>query len=271
MKNPVRNQRTSRGATRPTKGNLRHGVLRALRLIVVGIMFFGLALGAQQLLSRANQPIKEIQLGGDFDKTWSAQLQEQLNSYGGLGLLSVDLDELKAEVEMTPWVARARVSRQWPHTLVVNVEQHRLVARWNDRGYVSDQGYLVEGYEVDQDLPLLESKAVEPMALLQQYRRLSQAMSQVDLRLTELHESRTGDIDLLLDNGILLKLGNRDLLDRIQRFIALWQLDLQSRSRQIRQIDVRYVNGLAVDWKSGAVPSARVQHLGESYGELARR
>ena len=270
MKNPVRNQRTGRGATRPTMGKGRRSAARALRVSGVTAIVLVLAFATQQALTRANQPIKEIQLSG-VDQSRSAELEARLDGYGGLGLLSVDLQQLKQEIEMTPWVAQARVSRQWPNTLAVDVEEHRLVARWNGQGYVSDQGLFVEGYEVEQTMPLLESVSPEPLLLLQQYRRLSQAISQVDLQLIELRESRTGDLDLLLDNGILLKLGNRDLLDRIQRFIAVWQLDLRARSEQINQIDVRYVNGLAVDWNRGALPGAGVQHLGESYGELARR
>lgn len=271
MKNPVRNQRAGRGATRPTKSKAQRGTLRFLRISGLTAMAIALAFAAQQAMSRANQPIKEIQLSGEFDQNRSAELEARLDIYGGLGLLSLDLKQLKSEIEKTPWVAQARVSRQWPNTLAVNIEEHRLVARWNDQGYVSDQGFLVQGYEVEQSMPLLQSASSEPLLLLQQYRRLSQAMSQIDLQLIELHESRTGDLDLLLDNGILIKLGNRDLLDRIQRFIAVWQLDLRARSEQINQIDVRYVNGLAVDWNRGAAPSAGVQHFGESYGELARR
>lgn len=271
MRNPVRNQRTGYGATRPTKSKGRRSALRGLRVFGMTVMALVVAFTGQQALSRVNQPIKEIQLSGEFDQNRSAELEARLDGYGGLGLLSVDLKQLKTEIEMTPWVSQARVSRQWPNTLAVNIEEHRLVARWNEQGYVSDQGLLVQGYRVDQLMPLLESASSEPLLLLQQYRRLSQAMSQVDLQLIELHESRTGDLDLLLDNGILLKLGNRDLLGRIQRFIAVWQLDLRTKPAQINQIDVRYVNGLAVDWNRGAIPSAGVQHLGESDGELARR
>lgn len=271
MKNPVRNRRTSKGATRPTKGKGIQGLARVLRacglILLAGVSVFAI----QQVAMRFNQPIKEIQLSGNFDQARSSELESQLETYGGQGLLAIDLDALRVDIETTPWVSKAVVSRQWPNTLVVNIEEHRLVARWNQQGYVSDQSLLVGGYVVEQSLPLLQSRANEPVALLQEYRRLSQAMAQIDLQLIELRESGTGDLELLLDNGILLKLGNRNLLDRIQRFVAIWELDLHRRESEIGQIDVRYANGLAVNWNAGALESAGVQHLGESYGELARR
>lgn len=271
MKNPVRNRRTSKGATRPTKGKGVQGLVRVFRVCGVVVLAGISVFATQQVVMRFNQPIKEIQLSGDFDQDRSSELESQLESYGGQGLLAIDLDAVKTDIETTPWIAQAVVSRQWPNTLVINIEEHRLVASWNQQGYVSDQGVLVSGYAVEQSLPLLQSRASEPVALLQQYRRLSQAMSQIDLQLTELRESGTGDLELLLDNGVLLKLGNRDLLDRIQRFVAIWELDLHRRGLEIDQIDVRYAKGLAVNWKIGAIQGAGVQHLGESYGELARR
>jgi cell division protein FtsQ len=254
-------------------GNQLRSLVRLFRAFALLVVFCGLAFATQQALLRVNQPIKEIQLGGEFDQSRSTEIEADLEVYGGSGLMSIDLDRLKVEIETTPWVARARISRQWPNTLVVDLEEHRLVARWNQAGYVSDQGRLVQGYRVDREMPLLQSTAQDPLELLQQYRSLSQAMSQIDLQLSELRESRTGDLDLLLDNGILLKLGSRDLLNRIQRFIAIWQLDLKQRSQQIQQIDVRYANGLAVNWNRDASESegVGVQQLGELYGELARR
>jgi|GEM_PF-908554 cell division protein FtsQ len=274
MRNPVRNQRTGRGATRPTKGNQLRIVRRVLKVFVAVVLLSGFGFGTLQGLSQINQPVKEIQLSGEFDSRWTTEIEAKLDSYAGVGLMAIDMDQLKAEIESTAWVSQARVSRQWPATLAVNLEEHRLVARWNFDGYVSDQGILVRGYEIDQSMPLLQSSAAEPLTLLQQYRRLSQAMSQVNLQLAELHESRTGDLSLLLDNGIYLKLGNRDLLGRIQRFIAVWELDLHQRVEQINGIDVRYAKGLAVNWNRSVVEvgnGAGVEHLGEKHGQLAGR
>ncbi len=271
MKNPVRSRRNGKGATRPTKGKSVRVFGRVLKSVFALVVVSVLVLASQQIFVRANQPISEIQIGGEFDPRWTGQIETRLATYGGMGLLDVDLDQLKSEVETLPWVAKARVSRQWPSTLVVDLEEHRLVARWNETGYVSDQGLKIEGYRADEDLPLLRSKAAEPMELLQQYRRLSQAMSQINLQLIELHESSTGDLELFLENGILLKLGNKDLLNRIQRFIAVWKLELFQRADSIEGIDVRYANGLAVNWNTGLAHGAGVQHMGDAYGELAGR
>ena len=74
-----------------------------------------------------------------------------------------------------------------------------------------------------------------------------------------------------MKNGIQLEFGSKDLLGRIQRFIAIWNLDLHQRVDQIDQIGVRYANGLAVDWNSGATQDAALINIGDAYGELARR
>jgi|MEHZ01.4.fsa_nt_MEHZ011100959.1_12 cell division protein FtsQ len=275
MKNPISHHRTGKGASRPTKGRSLKKFTNGLRVAVVLLVLSGAATAGYQAFVRMNKPIQEIQLSGEFNRSWSDQIERKLSGYAGVGLLSLDLEQVQLQIETTPWVARAQVSRQWPSILEVNLVQHRLVARWGTEGYVSDQGILVQGYQVNEELPLLQSSIGNPHSLLDQYRLLSQAMSQLDLKLEELHENYSGDLELVLNNGIKLKLGNKELLSRVQRFMAVWSIDLYKQSEQIGQIDARYANGLAVNWEknweSDAQEGAEIQQMGDRYGELARR
>ena len=280
MTSAVRTNRQSKGATRPTKGpSLRRSITEKLvtfsRLCAVGLFIFGFAFIGYQALKNMNSPLQEIQLSGEFDRTKSAEVEQTLAAYAGNGLLSLDLAHLQEQVETIPWVSKAQISRKWPSSLVVDLEMHRLVARWGQDSYVSDQGVVVTGYSVPEYLPLLQSEYQQAADILEQYRLLSQGLSQVELSLRELHQNQSGDLDLVLENGIRLKLGNRELLARVQRFIAVWSLDLHEYAGQINQIDVRYANGLAVNWNGSAElvlqQSTRVQPMGESYGELAGR
>ena len=280
MTSAVRTNRQTKGATRPTKGpSLARSILDKLvvvsRLCALGIFVFGLAFIGYQAMENLNRPLQEIQLSGEFDRAKSQEVEQALAAYAGSGLLSLDLAQLQGQVETIPWVARAQISRKWPSSLVVELEMHRLVARWGEDSYVSDQGVLIHGYSVPQNLPLLQSEYGQAADILEQYRLLSQGLSQVDLSLRELHQNQSGDLDLVLENGIRLKLGNRELLSRVQRFLAVWSLDLHRMAGQIDQIDVRYANGLAVNWNGSAElaieQSTGVQPMGDSYGELARR
>ena len=47
---------------------------------------------------------------------------------------TADLAQTKAAFESLPWVRSASVRRQWPDRLVVRLEEHRALARWNDEG-----------------------------------------------------------------------------------------------------------------------------------------
>ena len=271
MINPVRNHRVGKGVSRPTKGQKFKVFVRGFRIFGLSSAFLGLAWFGYSALGYMDKPVQEIQLSGEFDQVRSSEVEELLSAYAGLGLLSLDLDQVRTQIEQVPWIAEAQVSRQWPSTLVVNIDQHRLVARWGDDAYVSDQGLVVSGYQVEHSLPLLQSHLDEVRDLLTQYRLLSQALSQLGLSLDELHESRSGDLELVLDNGIQVKLGNKELLTRVQRFIAVWNLDLYQQAEQVNQIDVRYANGLAVNWNSDVLERVGVQQMGDTYGELARR
>ncbi len=271
MKNPIRNHRMGVGASRPIKGHNLKKITEGVRSTVFLLALFGVGFAGYESFVHMNKPVQNIQLSGEFNRGWSEQIYQKLRGYAGMGLLSLNLEEVQAQIETTPWVASAQVSRQWPSVLVVNLAEHRLVAQWGTEGYVSDQGILVRGYQVSEQLPLLQSSIGDPHSLLDQYRLLSQGMSQLNLKLEELHENYSGDLELVLDNGIRLKLGNKELLSRVQRFIAVWSIELHKRSDQIGQIDLRYANGLAVSWDRGAQEGTGIQQMGDGYGEFARR
>jgi len=63
----------------------------------------------------------------------------------GLPLATLDLDAVRRRVEQVGWVKNARVIRLWPDSLVIAVQERRLVAVWEHAGRVAvvDAGGVV--------------------------------------------------------------------------------------------------------------------------------
>ncbi|MCK4494035.1 MAG: cell division protein FtsQ/DivIB [Methylococcales bacterium] len=54
---------------------------------------------------------------------------------------------------------------------------------------------------------------------------------------------------LKLDNGMVLKLGQKKPLEKLNRFLVSLPILKKKRNRAIARVDLRYANGYAVTWK----------------------
>jgi len=76
-------------------------------------------------------------------------------------IFTADLAQARNAFESLPWVRKASVRRQWPDRLVVRLEEHRALARWNDEAGNRFVSVLGEAFnapgeaELGRGLPLL--------------------------------------------------------------------------------------------------------------------
>ena len=89
-----------------------------------------------------NRPVERVVINGEFERVSADQLEAVLRKAMGKGFLAADLDAIQAKVAALPWVATARVSRQWPDTLDVTVTEEEPAARWGADGLLNPQGRL---------------------------------------------------------------------------------------------------------------------------------
>ncbi|MGB7392491.1 cell division protein FtsQ/DivIB, partial [Marinomonas sp.] len=78
---------------------------------------------------------------------------------------------------------------------------------------------------------------------------ISQVLSSTSLRIEKLSLELRGAWNITFTNGVKVKLGREEILERLQRFIAVYKSDLSGRIDQISSIDARYPHGVAVAWK----------------------
>jgi cell division protein FtsQ len=64
-----------------------------------------------------------------------------------------------------------------------------------------------------------------------------------------------------LDSGVTVRLGRRDVDERIDRFIRTASQVIAHRVTDISYVDMRYSNGFAIGWRqSAAAPAATPKH-----------
>ncbi len=172
---------------------------------------------------------------------------------------TADLEVVRRAFESVSWVRRAQVRREWPDRLIVKIEEHQVLATWDDGRLVNTFGELftanpAEAEEDSEDpLPELAGPVGTERDVASRYldfkswlARLALAPDQVTLspRYAWRVHANNGT-----STGLTIELGReRDgstVPDRIVRMLNAWP-QLTSRWSKPTLIDLRYPNGFAL-------------------------
>ena len=210
---------------------------------------------ASGLLLFINQPIEQIQVAGSFQHLTALDVEKSVRAQlHGAGLISVRLNAVQRSVRALPWVEAASVQRSWPHGLAVRVTEQQAVARWNQHDLVNTHGTLFVGDArfVAPELPQLAGPSGSEGEVVARYLALQGHVVESGMRLVALRRDARGAWEAQLDNGVSVRLGRKQVDERSARFLAVALRMLTQRAADIAYVDMRYTNGFAIGWRSGA-------------------
>jgi cell division protein FtsQ len=229
--------------------------LRKLKLLAAVPVAIGVAYGAirgAQLL--LDQPVRNLVVEGTFQRVLPIQVEAALADSLDRGFLSVDLGELRERVLRLDWVDRVSVGRSWPDTLVVNLTEHQAAARWGDAGLLNVRGELFteeSQYELPE-LPSLAGPTGSEHDVARRYMAVRGKLIEAGLKLESLNMDERGSWRLVLAGGQEIRLGRRDIDERLYRFFDVVAPALATQLERVAYVDLRYTNGFAVGWRGDA-------------------
>ena len=196
--------------------------------------------------------IRDVQLQGRFVHIERMHVDRLVRDSIGRNFFSIDLQTIKRAVETLPWVKHARVTKTWPHTLSVTIEEHHAEAQWREDSLISSESVVFHpGGAIEQRLPILYAPQGREAVALAKYREAKELLEPADIgRIEALVEDPLGAWRMLLANGVLVRIGDIDWERRLRRFVVVWKSELREQSHRIRYVDLRYSDGCAVGWKS---------------------
>ena len=221
-----------------------------LRLLMVTV-FVAAIFGADFIYKQIDTPLSKIMVGGNFNHLEEQELAELVNIEIDGGFLSMNLNQLRQELQSHPWIHQVSVRREWPSTLKVEVIEEVPIARWGKKGFLNrlgDQLSLPENSNL-KSLPVLEADFGSSQAMIAQYLLLAELLAPTDLRLTELQRDAVGAWQIETAAGVRIVLGRDQIIEKIRRLIVVWGSGLDIQLNNIATIDLRYPNGLAVSWR----------------------
>lgn len=236
-----------------------------LRLIVTLMLFVALSYGADWALRAENFPVQNVRFEGPFKHVTQRELEGGVIDLVRGNFFLVDLDAVQQRVEALPWVHRASVRRRFPHDIAVAFTEQRLAARWGEDAWVNSDGEIVRvrAEDLPSDLPRLDGPEGTSAPVYAAYREFAAALAPLDLRLAALSlmPRRSWRLELQApgsERSLTLVADHEQALARIERFARVYRAALAEQATAIRQVDLRYTNGFAVQWYAGA--HSRVAH-----------
>ncbi|MEA3152001.1 MAG: cell division protein FtsQ [Gammaproteobacteria bacterium] len=225
-----------------------HARRAAVVVLIVG------SLGA--LAWALDRPIRVISMDGSFQRVSPGQLEKAAAPYTQGGFMSADLDSIQRAVESVPWVDHARVQRRWPNSLHVTVIEQTAAARWGDSGLLNTRGQLFvrEATHVPAELPRLSGPEGSESQVAQRYMSAQGRMLEAGMRIAALRLDERGAWEMDLDSGVTVRLGRRDVDERLDRFIRTASQVISHRLNDITYVDMRYSNGFAIGWRNALAP-----------------
>ncbi|WNL40365.1 cell division protein FtsQ/DivIB [Halomonas sp. PAMB 3232] len=219
----------------------------------LGIILLALLLGGggRALWLWLDRPIERVSIRGEWEYVSADYLRTQLAPLvQNATWLSADLGELRERALTIGWLFEVRISREWPNALVFELIEQQPIARWNDDFLLNPEGepFAFAPLAVPPNLPDLAGPVGSSEEVLDYYQRLTNHFATLSLSLSQLRLEPRGAWRLQLDNGAWVMLGRREHGTRLARLTASWQRELSRQGDQIRYIDLRYPNGVAVAW-----------------------
>ena len=205
-----------------------------------------------------DRPIRVISMDGTFQRVSPGEVEKAVAPYTHAGFMSADLDRIQRAVEAVPWVEHARVQRRFPNGLHVTVVEETAMARWDDSGLLNTRGELFvrQAAHVPAELPRLSGPESTESLVAQRYLSAQGRMLEAGMRIAALRLDERGAWEMDLDSGVTVRLGRRDVEERLDRFIRTASQVIAHRLNDINYVDMRYSNGFAIGWRTQSAPAA---------------
>lgn len=237
----VRQREIARNSARVVGG----GIL--LTIAAAGFWF------SQHLVVRVAErfPIQRIHVLGAVKHVERQALEAALSPYMKENFFGIDLAEVRQTAESMTWIDTANVRKEWPNTLVVTLQERIPVANWGHNQFLSTKGeiFFAEHVQPDANLPTFIGMEEQAALIAQHYVQMQAVLKDAGLSITTLEMSDRISMTVRLTGGLTLVIDEKESLEKLQRFTAVYRLFSEEQRKQLLRVDLRYENGLAIKWK----------------------
>ena len=183
--------------------------------------------------------------------------------------LSTDLKMMVELILDNPWVEQVVIRRVWPNTIVLRLQELRIIALWNNRYLVSESGEMtnipVSDYKkLEKKLGCYLIKLEGPKDFLAKIvaraEITNKLLTNINKKLLHLRLTEQFSWEAKTTEGLTLRFGGDDLQGpmyyRLENFTKSYSklanelAEKGTRSPEIHHVDLRYAKGFAIKIKN---------------------
>lgn len=228
-----------------------------LALMLLG----GIALGGYMAYKRITQnaffPLKRVVLERPLIYADGQLITDVVREYGRADLLQMKPSELAQQIRKMDWVLSARVAKQWPDALKVDVVERVPILRWQQDDFLDSDAnhfHLPESPALAQLFPVSGPEGTE-LAVLEMYREINPWLNAQGISINALTLDPRMNWHLGLADGIDVIVGRDKLNERFKKLVPIYNRIIKRYRKYIAAVDLRYQDGFSVRWKDGVRPA----------------
>jgi cell division protein FtsQ len=203
-------------------------------------------------------PVRYLQVEAEYNHVSAEEIRAAAATHLGTGFFALRLEDVRAAVAKLPWVESVEARKRWPDTLVLQVRERQPFARWGEQRLIGLDGNLfsVPGGVDLQGLPQLDGPDAALFDVMDFYTKTQHAFSGSGLILTGVRLSGRGSWTLTLGGGAQILLGDKQVDERLQRFLAVLPRAIAGHGGGFQRADLRYSNGFTIRWQAADAAEA---------------
>lgn len=194
-------------------------------------------------------PLKQIIVRGELRKASKSHIKALITADEQQDLLQIDINVMQEDIEKLPWVRYVSVRKVWPDALIIDVEPHRAVARWNEQQWLNSHGEIFNGLEVNESFNhaiVLSGPLGTNQEVLNTLHDINAILKPLDLSLSRLELNERGAWKMMLTNGLRVYAGEKNLPQRLRKLVVLYAQIVRDMKSPLDYMDLRYDTGIAV-------------------------
>lgn len=229
-------------------------VVRAIvRLAIASVVAFGLYHAARAVIMSPALQIEHISVRGT-DRLSKGEVLALVEGLRRQNIFAADLEQARWRLVTSPWVADAVLHKRLPSSVDIVIRERRPmgIARLGAQLFLmDDEGRVIDEFGpkyAELDLPIIDGLARPGQTRIDAKRavlasRVVSALAahpETARRVSQIDVSDASDAVVLLDtDSALLRLGDRDFLDRLEAYFDLAPR-LREQAPDIDYVDLRY-------------------------------
>ena len=202
------------------------------------------------------------------------EIQQAIKSTLNGTTLSTDLKKMVELILDNPWIEQVVIRRVWPNTIVLRVQERRLIALWNSKFLISEFGEVT-------NIPVSDYKKVEKKSgcylmriegpkdflskIVTRAEKTNNLLANINKKLSHLILTEQFSWEAKTTGGMTLRFGGEDLQGpmfyRLENFTKSYSslanklAEKGIRSPEIHYVDLRYAKGFAIKTKNKNIKS----------------